>query len=538
MKHGSDEMKTSASQMNGNRKGHRRYFKDVDIFWQKVERRYAELKASTSIMHDTTKVFKNSIINVNSSMENVNNTMQKYSEELERVQNALGKRQNSEDYKENRISKRHQNILTVPPYEDESIFIGSTKGDLLGPQSSAIDDATDEYSISMPPTKKVATQPALQDKSNMIDNAMIDDNNGLDKWAKETLQRNGEWLVGNKKVNVHDLLVLWQNEKKRPHNDLACYDIIDITPGTNSDFVKNRPKDELEEMKKYGSPVPDIDNSDIKELIMKMVKESDYQKAVEDSYLLTRNDDRKKFMWDFAYHLANSFDRGNDLLNENLSERMYREVFLTPLMRSLFQKTHKDMDVSFGEISLFASAEDYDLTKSDEEERSSGRKIDIIWTTMPKLEFAIGEVSGPPNQRQHPHFFGDKLKIAKMLKVMLNRIVRMYGGIGDSLSLLKLYGLQIYNHTAFVYEMTVPYKGLYLYREVLRFQLPTNHINVVLLCRCVPMFLLFKEMLNQSLNNLNTYIKEAGLRTPTENNAQGSNGKDIKNTELQSKYSG
>jgi len=104
----------------------------------------------------------------------------------------------------------------------------------------------------------------------------------------------------------------------------------------------------------------------------------------------------------------------------------------------------KKFNLLSGEISLFASAEDYDLTKNDEEDRSSGRKIDVVWTTLPKLEFAIGEVSGPPNQHQHPHFFGDKLKIAKMLKVMLNRIVRVYEGIGESLSLLKLYGLQIY----------------------------------------------------------------------------------------------
>ncbi|CAG8565581.1 5456_t:CDS:1, partial [Paraglomus occultum] len=95
-------------------------------------------------------------------------------------------------------------------------------------------------------------------------------------------------------------------------------------------------------------------------------------------------------------------------------------------------------------MSLFASAEDYDLTKNDEEDRSSGRKIDIVWATSPKLEFAIGEISGPPNQRQHPHFFGDKLKIAKMLKVVLNRIVRINGGVRESLSMLKLHGLQIY----------------------------------------------------------------------------------------------
>lgn len=43
------------------------------------------------------------------------------------------------------------------------------------------------------------------------------------------------------------------------NNSLAYYDIIDVTPGTNSDFVKKRSKD-------------DIDNSDIKELIVKLVK--------------------------------------------------------------------------------------------------------------------------------------------------------------------------------------------------------------------------------------------------------------------------
>jgi hypothetical protein len=75
------------------------------------------------------------------------------------------------------------------------------------------------------------------------------------------------WINGQKKqlfsVMESGLLVL-----KR----LMCYDIIDITPGTNSDFVKERSKDEFEEMIKYGSPIPDIDNSDIKELIMKIVK--------------------------------------------------------------------------------------------------------------------------------------------------------------------------------------------------------------------------------------------------------------------------
>src|SRR5437764_8133992 len=98
-----------------------------------------------------------------------------------------------------------------------------------------------------------------------------------------------------------------------------------------------------------------------------------------------------------------------------------------------------------GEVCLFASAEDGDLKKNDAEERSSGRKIDVVWATKPpKVEFAISEVSGPPNQRQHSHFFGDKIKIGKMLKIMMNRIVRVYGGDSSIFNLLKLYGLQIY----------------------------------------------------------------------------------------------
>ncbi|CAB5326257.1 unnamed protein product [Rhizophagus irregularis] len=110
----------------------------------------------------------------------------------------------------------------------------------------------------------------------------------------------------------------------------------------------------------------------------------------------------------------------------------------------------KEYEDFFGEMSLLASAEDYDLTKSDEENR----------------------------------------------------------GIGESLSLLKLYGLQIYDYT----EMAVPYKELYVYREVQRFHLPTNRNNVIsLLCRSVLNFLLFKEMLIQSLDNLNTYN---GIRPP------------------------
>jgi len=68
-----------------------------------------------------------------------------------------------------------------------------------------------------------------------------------------------------------------------------------------------------------------------------------------------------------------------------------------------------------GEKCLLASSEDRNTAKDDEENRNSGRKIDIIWCMKPTdLEFSICEVSGPLNKRDHRHFFTDKIKIAKI----------------------------------------------------------------------------------------------------------------------------
>ncbi|CAG8713523.1 15784_t:CDS:2 [Gigaspora margarita] len=227
-----------------------------------------------------------------------------------------------------------------------------------------------------------------------------------------------------------------------------------------------------------------------------MIKVSDLKKSVVDHYLPTRDDEEKEFLW------IQSFERDNDLLNEALSERMYREMFLTPLITNLFQKKFKDMEIYFREKNLFASAEDFDLKKDDKKNSSNGRKIDIVWATKPlKIEFAIAEISGLPNEHQHFHYFTDKIKIAKMLKVMLNRIVRIYGGVKTNLNLLKLYGLQVY--------------------KVNRTNLPTTSVNISLLRRSVPILLQFKEIIIKSLRNINQYIMEAGMSTPIDNENAG-----------------
>ncbi|GET50610.1 hypothetical protein GLOIN_2v1768936 [Rhizophagus irregularis DAOM 181602=DAOM 197198] len=98
----------------------------------------------------------------------------------------------------------------------------------------------------------------------------------------------------------------------------------------------------------------------------------------------------------------------------------------------------------------------------------------------------------------------------------LQRIARVYGGDSTIFNLLKLYALQIYDHNAIVYEMIVPYRELYLFREVIQTELPTSQVNLVRMRQCIPKFLLFKEMLCKSLSDLREYIMEAGLHTPPE----------------------
>jgi len=47
----------------------------------------------------------------------------------------------------------------------------------------------------------------------------------------------------------------------------------------------------------------------------------------------------------FLFLSVESFERDNDLTNYNLSEFGYREIFFTPLIRSLFRGTHREMNI-------------------------------------------------------------------------------------------------------------------------------------------------------------------------------------------------
>lgn len=90
-----------------------------------------------------------------------------------------------------------------------------------------------------------------------------------------------------------------------------------------------------------------------------------------------------------------------------------------------------------------ASADDQNSQKRDEERRSPGRKIDaIVIIKEEKEEFSVTEISGPPAQKDWSHFTGDRMKIVKMLKTLMNRYAMLCPN--SDIRIVKLYGMQFY----------------------------------------------------------------------------------------------
>ncbi|CAG8533239.1 10765_t:CDS:2 [Dentiscutata erythropus] len=345
--------------------------------------------------------------------------------------------------------------------KEKNINTGSNYAQLVSCEGVTIENIGDKQSFETQ-IKEGSSQSKqrleIEDKENHrttykrqrmehLDNANVfntDDNEyELEKQAEQTVQYNGKMWVVNK-INVRDALTKWQKQMGRSRTDLAYYDIIDITPGTNSEFIRSLPNDAKRVIMRFGSTEQQSVTENVKELIVKFIKADDFRKIADESYNETRQNDTLKFVWDFVNLLADSFERESDLADFDLSELAYREIFLAPAIRSLFRGMHREMHIFFGEKHLFASSEELNLKKTDRETRGVGNKVDIIWSLKSTdIEFSVGEVSGPPNKRDHSHFFGDKLKIAKMLKIIIK-----HGGAGVKLGSLKLYGLQIYNNEA------------------------------------------------------------------------------------------
>ncbi|CAG8667005.1 30592_t:CDS:2, partial [Gigaspora margarita] len=103
-----------------------------------------------------------------------------------------------------------------------------------------------------------------------------------------------------------------------------------------------------------------------------------------------------------------------NLLLDPMSEGTYISRVLAPILDEFFVK-NKD--------SGMLNAKDKNSQKQDFERRSTGKKIDAFIEL--REENKVIEVSGPPMKNDWSHYMGDRLKIAKMLKTIINHLVEL-----------------------------------------------------------------------------------------------------------------
>jgi hypothetical protein len=135
------------------------------------------------------------------------------------------------------------------------------------------------------------------------------------------------------------------------------------------------------------------------------------------------------------------------LLLEPISEGTYIVSVLGPILDQIFLKHKENWHVKYRETCLKASAKECNAQKEDDNRRSP---IDAIITLREEdEEFSVIEVSGPPLKSDWSHFKGDRMKIIKMLKTLMNRLAELRPN--SNIRTIRLYAMQLYCKSLFVF---------------------------------------------------------------------------------------
>jgi len=167
--------------------------------------------------------------------------------------------------------------------------------------------------------------------------------------------------------------------------------------------------------------------------------------------------------------------------------------------------------------------------KKDDERRSSGKKIDtIICMREEDKEFSVTEVSGPPLKNDWTHFMGDRMKIMKMLKTLMNQFAKL--NPSSDITLIRLFGLQAYCkfliffvyycyyalltlmffivNELTIYEFKLKYTEVYTTEAILTFPLPKTWADMVNADKAIMGLLKYEVRINgfQKKNTENTKL--------------------------------
>ncbi|CAI2190821.1 9265_t:CDS:2, partial [Funneliformis geosporum] len=236
-----------------------------------------------------------------------------------------------------------------------------------------------------------------------------------------------DWIIDG--IRIRESLTQYQLEKNPPKTRPEYYDVIFFNDNNKDGFLETLDENIVEKMLDDEKLKP---NEDIPSF-------------------------EKNFALNFVRHMVKLIEDVNLLLDQ-MSEGTYIVHVLAPILSEFFIKNKQDWYASYGETCLKASAKDGNSQKADDQRRSPGKKIDTIISLREEdEEFSVTEVSGPPAKNDWSHFKGDRMKITKMLKTLINRFAELSPSSVNEL---------------IIYEFQLKYTEIYIMIPVLKFPLP------------------------------------------------------------------
>ncbi|CAG8669864.1 9312_t:CDS:10 [Funneliformis caledonium] len=202
------------------------------------------------------------------------------------------------------------------------------------------------------------------------------------------------------------------------------------------------------------------------------------------------------------------FENGKNSFKEKQTEYQYIINFIAPIYKIMF-KDLLHLSFDWGEKALKCSAILLNKSQRDNDRRSPGSKIDTIIKLMElNLEFSIVEVAGSPSDPDHSHYVGDRNKIAKNLKIILNYIRTEYSGDFQQFRKIKVYGVQIYSKYYELDSLSLPFSGVYYFKQEFMFECPTI---TLLVSKALPKFLdnlwRIRDIISSSIESITSYIE-------------------------------
>ncbi|CAG8596669.1 14412_t:CDS:2 [Funneliformis mosseae] len=319
--------------------------------------------------------------------------------------------------------------------------------------------------------------------------------------------KNVSWVVDG--IDIREKFTEYQLETKLPKTKPEYYDVIFFNAIDKNCFLETLEKntviqmlnDITEEEKETSNNIEQEIKSLLQEVISRDINMSKKK-------LNQRKRLNEPFEREFALHFVNhmiELMEDTNLLLESISEGTYIVSVLGPILNKFFIKNKKGWRVKYGETCLRASAKDRNSQKEDDKRRSAGNKIDAIITLKEEdEEFSVVEVSGPPSKQDWTHFKGDRMKIVKMLKTLMNRLAELRPN--SDIRKIKLYAMQSYLHEIIVYEFRLKYAEIYTMIEILRFPLPKTWKDMKEAYEVVMGLLKYERFLSSSSEEIQDFM--------------------------------